>query len=92
MNTHQRITASQSNNYSRLRDLPALVAMWPKEMEDFTIKGRQHIITMIEKALRSERRRGKANHWSYNLTRHISLLKAFKAEKSHLKAVQATSA
>ena len=35
---------------------------------------------MLGKALRAERRLGKAGHWTYDLNRHMSLVVALKAE------------
>lgn len=37
-------------------------------------------LNRLARALRSERRRGLAGHWSYDLARHHALLQAFKAE------------
>lgn len=34
----------------------------------------------LERALRVERRKARAGHWSYDLNRHIGLLQALKAE------------
>ncbi len=74
--------------YDRETCLPALVAMWPYEIEDFSEAGCENVISKVEKALRGERQRGKAGHWTYNLARHMSLLKAFKAEKNALERIK----
>lgn len=37
-------------------------------------------IARLKRALRAERRLGRAGHWSYDLNRHFGLLQALKAE------------
>ena len=80
----QQTTLPTTTPYDRCKDLPSLIAMWPREIADFSEKGSLAIIAEIEKALRGERRRGKAGHWTYSLARHISLVKALKAEQAML--------
>ncbi|QPC41264.1 hypothetical protein HW532_04350 [Kaustia mangrovi] len=41
-------------------------------------------LARLKRALRTERRKGRAGHWSYDLNRHIGLLQAVKAELSGL--------
>ncbi len=43
---------------------------------------REAAIAHLKRALRSERQRGRAGHWSYDLNRHIGLLQALKAERA----------
>ncbi len=81
----QQATTPTAKPYDRHRELPPLVAMWPREIADFSEKGCLNVVAQIEKALRGERRRGKAGHWTYSLARHMSLLKALKAEQVILK-------
>jgi hypothetical protein len=38
------------------------------------------ILSKLGRALRAERRRGVAGHWSYELNRHLGLMTACKAE------------
>lgn len=66
--------------YRRERDLPRLIALWPREIEDESPEGSLRILTMLRRALRAERRRGLAGHWSYDLNRHLGLLSAYRAE------------
>lgn len=42
------------------------------------------ICQALARALRSERNRGRAGHWTYDLNRHIGLLQAFRAERARL--------
>ena len=69
-----------ARRYERERDLPKLVALWPKELVDRSDKGSLHILAKLRRALRAERTRGLAGHWSYDLNRHLGLASAFKAE------------
>jgi len=81
-----RIAKSGSGNrpadegYERLRDLPRLIALWPREVHDKSVDGALTIIAKLRQAMRAERRRGTAGHWSYDLERHLSLARALKAE------------
>lgn len=70
--------------YLRARDLPKLIALWPHELADESPEGRRRILAKLRRALRAERRRGLAAHWSYDLNRHIGLLSAYKGELAAL--------
>ncbi|MFW6028494.1 MAG: DUF6477 family protein [bacterium] len=43
-------------------------------------------IARLKRALRSQRRLGRAGHWSYDLNRHFGLLQALKAELDRSRA------
>jgi hypothetical protein len=60
--------------------LNRLLALWPHELEDETAEARLRILGRLRKALRAERRRGLAGHWTYDLARHIELLRLYRAE------------
>jgi hypothetical protein len=66
--------------YSRPRDLPKLIALWPHELADESSKGNLYILEKLRRALCAERRRALSGHWSYDLNRHLGLLSAYKAE------------
>jgi len=68
--------------------LSRLVALWPAEIEDLSIASRERLIAKLERALRSERRRGRAGHWTYDLARHTQLVRAYRAEQEALKAAK----
>jgi hypothetical protein len=70
--------------YDRERDLPRLVMIWPEELRDTSVAGRQRIVALINRALRYERRRGLAKSWSYDLGRHRALVLAARAERDAL--------
>lgn len=61
-----------------------MLALWPHEIEDRTEAGRLHLLAKLRRALRTERRRARANHWSYDLNRHLGLLSAYKGELANL--------
>jgi hypothetical protein len=74
------IAEASSGRYARARDLPCLIALWPRELADSSAEGNLRILAKLERALRAERRRGLAGHWSYDLNRHLGLLRAYKGE------------
>lgn len=53
--------------YSRARDLPKLIALWPHELDDHSPGGSLNVLAKLRRALRAERRRALAGHWSYDL-------------------------
>jgi hypothetical protein len=78
------MTAASAAAYVRSRDLPRLLPLWPSEIEDKTPEGGQRLLVKLRRALRAERRRARANHWSYDLNRHLGLLSAYKGELASL--------
>jgi hypothetical protein len=49
-------------------------------LEDESAEARLRVLGRLRKALRAERRRGLAGHWTYDLARHIELLRLYRAE------------
>jgi hypothetical protein len=74
------MAAAGARRYERKPDLPKLIPLWPSEVEDTSWVGTLRIPEALRRALRSERRRGIAGHWNYDLTRHLGLLSAYKGE------------
>lgn len=72
---------------TRRSELARLVPLWPHEIADMSPAGRARVIAHLERALRAERRRGLAAHWTYNLARHVQLLRAYRAEKEAARAL-----
>jgi hypothetical protein len=66
--------------------LGRLLPFWPYELEDQSLPARLRIIARLRKALRAERRRGLAGHWTYDLARHVELLRLYRAELAALHA------
>ena len=73
--------------------LGRLLPLWPHELADESPQGRLRVIARLRKALRAERRRGLAGHWTYELARHVELVRLYRAEASALAdaLAQATS-
>jgi len=65
---------------ARAHDLLRLLPLWPHEVADQSPAGRQRILTLLRRALRAERRRGLAGHWTYDLSRHAQLLALYHRE------------
>jgi len=64
--------------------LPKLIALWPHELDDHSKGGSLNVLAKLRRALRAERRRALAGHWSYDLNRHLGLLSAYKGELARL--------
>jgi hypothetical protein len=57
-----------------------VLALWPHELEDESPGGRQRLLARLRQALRAERRRGLSGHWTYDLARHVELLRVYRTE------------
>jgi hypothetical protein len=66
--------------YDRRRELPRILPLWPHELDDDTPQGRRLILAKLRRALRAERRRGIAGHWTYDLARHVELWRVYRLE------------
>lgn len=64
----------------RERDLPRLIRLWPDEILDVDRADHDLIIARLRRAIRSERQRGLAGDWTYDLNRHAALIRAYRAE------------
>lgn len=76
-----------TRRYVRARDLVRILPMWPDEVSDQTIEGRQILVGRLRRTLREERRRGRAGDWSYDLARHAELLRCYRFEAAELEAL-----
>lgn len=96
MNDHDRnsshtsplSTASQPHDAERCDALARLLPLWPSELGDISIAGRQRIVAVMARALRAERQRGRAGHWAYDLGRHAALARALTRERAELASLQ----
>jgi hypothetical protein len=70
--------------WSRDRLLPRLIGIGPEEIADTSRAGRLAVLKRLLRALRGERMRGRAGHWSYSLDRHIGLVRAVAAERREI--------
>ena len=84
------LNASEADaGYVRIRDLPRLLPLWPHEIAATTNADRAALLARLRRALRAERQRGLAGHWTYDLARHAQLLRAYRAEEAaHLRATE----
>lgn len=69
-----------SEVYERTRHLPRILPVTPDDLSDESVQGKRRILAKLARALRAERNRGRAGHWTYDLNRHIALAQAFRAE------------
>ncbi len=76
---------SQAEPYDRLRHLPRVLPVGPAELADESVAARRKIVARLARALRAERNRGRAGHWTYDLNRHIALAQAYTAERRLLR-------
>lgn len=72
--------AKQPIAYVRETDLPKLLPLWPWELEVRTPHDHMRLLARLRRALRAERQRGICGHWTYDLSRHAQLLRAYRAE------------
>jgi hypothetical protein len=70
--------------YDRGRHLARLLPIGPEDIADETPAMRRRIVRRLAGALRAERMRGRAGHWTYDLNRHIALMQAYAAERRHV--------
>jgi hypothetical protein len=63
---------------NRRAALSRVLALWPEEADDLSAVGRQNMLARLKRALRAERRRGIAGHWTYDLARHVELLHLYR--------------
>lgn len=68
--------------------LAKVLPVWPEELADMSRAGRLALLARLRLALREERQRGRAGHWSYDLARHAALLAAYRAEARRLIAAE----
>jgi hypothetical protein len=72
--------AKSTAAYDRRTELARILPLWPAELADDSRRGRRLIIAKLRRALRAERRRGIAGHWTYDLARHVELLRVYRLE------------
>jgi hypothetical protein len=66
--------------------LVRLLPVGPDEIAGSEPETTRRIVLKLACALRVERARGRAGHWTYDLNRHIGLMQALKAEQERLAA------
>lgn len=79
-----RTTAAGAEAYVRERHLPRLIAIEPADLPAADIETQARLVARLANALRAERVRGRAGHWTYDLNRHFALKQAHTAERDLL--------
>ncbi|MQT12340.1 hypothetical protein F0357_06615 [Rhizobiales bacterium Sp-1] len=74
----------RSNSYDRTTTLPRLLPHWPGDLAD----PGPDIVRRLERALRAERRKGRAGQAAYDLERHIALVHALAAERGQTRSAR----
>ena len=82
-----RQIACGAEHYDRARQLPRLLPLMPSEIRGGEPACTRAILLRLAKALRTERRLGRAGHWTYDLNRHIALVQAWRAERDRLRGL-----
>ena len=75
--------ASGAALYDRSR-LSRLIPIGPDEIASDDPLATRRIVLRLARALRGERTRGRAGHWTYDLNRHVGLAQALRAERERL--------
>ena len=81
-----------ARSYVRNNIIPRLLPMVEADLSGPEPATTRAILLKLAGALRSERARGRAGHWTYDLNRHIALNQAHAAEKAHLAEIAAKCA
>jgi hypothetical protein len=81
----RRVLQAGAERYDRNRDLPGLARLDPGDIAEDTVEKTEAILARLAAALRTERKRARSGHWSYDLNRHIALRQAHIAETARLR-------
>jgi hypothetical protein len=76
--------AREDEPYDRQRHLPRVLPVAPENIDDGGEEAGRRIVRRLAAALRAERTRGRAGHWTYDLNRHLALMQAYRAERRRL--------
>ncbi|BBE72085.1 hypothetical protein OHA_1_01672 [Pleomorphomonas sp. SM30] len=82
------IVAEGVARYRRAEILPRLLPVGPDDLGPDGPARTRRLCRLLARALRGERGRGRAGHWSYSLDRHLALVQAYRAERAHLTALE----
>ena len=83
--TAEVVVTMQPPGCRRDRVLPLLIAVTKDRLGDPSKEAARLIVSQLGAALRAERQRGRNGHWSYSLTRHLALCRAYAAECRRLR-------
>ena len=79
-----KLIARGGEEYQRKRHLPRILPVAAEFLEAATEADRRALLARIARALRHERNRGRAGHWTYDPNRHIALAQAYAGERKLL--------
>jgi hypothetical protein len=79
--SYDSLVARGIEPYDRTRHLPRVLPVDAAELTDASHEGRRRTLARLARALRAERNRGRAGHWTYDLNRHIALAQAYESER-----------
>lgn len=79
--SYDTLVARGIEPYDRTRHLPRVLPVGAAELTDPSAEGRRRTLARLARALRAERNRGRAGHWTYDLNRHIALAQAYESER-----------
>ena len=85
-----RQVATGAEHYERKKQLRRLLPLASVNIDGDEPANTRRIVLHLAHALRQERGRGRAGHWTYDLNRHIALAQAYKAEKMKLDTAAAS--
>lgn len=85
--SRSRQFTTASRQIETVDGLASLLPLWPHELADTSLAGFEKRLNLLRRALRAERQRGISGHWAYDLGRHASLLRYYRREVAHLKAL-----
>lgn len=74
--------------YDRAVMLPRLLPEEASGVGLLGVKDTRGLCLRLLLALRRERGRGRAGHWSYSFNRHLGLMQAYRAERQALAAME----
>jgi hypothetical protein len=80
-----RLGKSEANDFG---GVSPVLPLWPEDLADRSPNGRAKLIAAVERALREERRRGRAGARSYDVARHSALSQLLKRERAALAALK----
>jgi hypothetical protein len=85
---HFRPTTVSPAACDRRTELARILPLWPDQLADDSPRGRRLILARLRRALRAERRRGLAGHWTYDLARHVELLRVYRLELARCRTLR----
>jgi hypothetical protein len=77
----KRPVVLRNSGFDSVHEASRFLPVWPDDLRDRTLAGREKLIAIIERELRKERRRGNAGDRAYDIMRHAKLVRLLKVER-----------